>query len=129
MPYIYGVKGFMLCVAIFIAPLFFCICLNRLRVGLKPFFSSLIPPGTPMGIAPFVGLAETISYLVRPFVLMLRPFLKITIGALGGASLGLMCTEYSFIYPVLILVFFYEIFVGLVHWYIVNNILSFSINH
>nr|YP_003735122.1 ATP synthase F0 subunit 6 [Benedenia seriolae]ADI24686.1 ATP synthase F0 subunit 6 [Benedenia seriolae] len=128
-PYIYNTLDFIGFVFIIIFPLFITIFFNRIFSGLNTFFSSLLPPGTPLGIAPFVCLAETISYLVRPAVLNLRPFLNITIGSLAGASIGSMVMGSYLILLFLLLLFFYEIFVALVHWFIVVNILGFSINH
>lgn len=88
----------------------------RLGFSISHFFASFIPLGTPLWISPFVCLAETISYIVRPVVLIIRPFLKLSIGALGGASLGAMCISYSsLIVFFLLIMFLYEIFVALVH--------------
>lgn len=41
-------------------------------------------------------LAETIRYVVRPVVLMIRPFLNLSIGAFGGAAIGGMCISLSY---------------------------------
>nr|BBJ70606.1 ATP synthase F0 subunit 6 [Benedenia seriolae]BBJ70642.1 ATP synthase F0 subunit 6 [Benedenia seriolae]BBJ70713.1 ATP synthase F0 subunit 6 [Benedenia seriolae]BBJ70725.1 ATP synthase F0 subunit 6 [Benedenia seriolae] len=128
-PYLYNVLDFVGLVIIIIFPLFLTIFFNRIFSGLNLFFSSLLPPGTPLGIAPCVCLAETISYIVRPAVLNLRPFLNITIGSLAGASIGGMVMGNNLLLLFLILLFFYEVFVALVHWFIVVNILGFSINH
>lgn len=62
-------------------------------------------------------------------VLMIRPFLNISIGAIGGASLGGMFMSKSIVILILLFVFFYEVFVAMVHWFIVVNILDFSIDH
>lgn len=35
-------------------------------------------------------LSETLRYVVRPIVLMIRPFVKLTIGSMGGYVLGLL---------------------------------------
>lgn len=91
MPYIYGLKGFGLFLFFMVAPLFLSLFLCRLvDVGVSDFFSSLVPPSTPLWIAPFVCLAETLSYIVRPVVLLIRPFVNLSIGAMGGYVLGLM---------------------------------------
>lgn len=74
-------------------------------------------------------LAETLSYLVRPVVLMIRPFVNLTIGSLGGYAIGSMCFSVSWAILFLGFLFFYEIFVAVVHWFIVCNILSFSEDH
>nr|AFD18220.1 ATPase subunit 6 [Neobenedenia melleni] len=129
MPYIYSSIAFMGVIICVISPLFLSIFLSRICTGLNEFFSSLLPPGTPLGIAPFVCLAETISYIVRPIVLMIRPFLNITIGSIGGASLASITMSLTGIYLFLCLLFFYEIFVAVVHWFIISKILSFSVDH
>nr|AFD18197.1 ATPase subunit 6 [Cichlidogyrus sclerosus]WRY69021.1 ATP synthase F0 subunit 6 [Cichlidogyrus sclerosus] len=128
-PFVYGAVGFAALVIILIFPAYLGLFIGRLEDGVSLFFSSLIPSGTPLWIAPFVGLAETISYVVRPVVLMIRPFLNITIGALGAASLAGMSLGNSSLLLILIGVFFYEVFVALVHWFIVINILGFSEDH
>nr|AYH51376.1 ATP synthase F0 subunit 6 [Cotylurus marcogliesei] len=129
-PYVFGLGGFFLFLVCLIFPLFLSLMFFRLDVNLRSFFSSFIPGGTPLWIAPFVCLAETISYIVRPFVLLIRPFLNLSIGALGGASLGYLFLKFGggVIFFLLVL-FFYEVFVALVHWFIVCNILSFSVDH
>nr|YP_011008464.1 ATP synthase F0 subunit 6 [Dactylogyrus tuba]WCF76308.1 ATP synthase F0 subunit 6 [Dactylogyrus tuba] len=128
-PLVYGVFGFICFIFVVVSPLFLSLFIGRMAGGVDSFFSSLLPPGTPLWIAPFVGLAETISYLVRPFVLMIRPFLNITIGALGGASLAGMCVSSWPLLACLVFLFMYEVFVAIVHWFIVVNILDFSIDH
>nr|YP_010015767.1 ATP synthase F0 subunit 6 [Thaparocleidus varicus]QOI72764.1 ATP synthase F0 subunit 6 [Thaparocleidus varicus] len=113
-----------------ILPLYLSLFFNRLSLSINEFFASLIPSGTPLWIAFFVGLAETISYVVRPFVLIIRPFLNITIGsyAVVGTS-SLFVNGSKIVSLLLICLFFYEIFVAIVHWFIVVNILGFSIDH
>nr|WRY68999.1 ATP synthase F0 subunit 6 [Cichlidogyrus tilapiae] len=128
-PFIYGPVGFIVLIVVLIFPLYLGLFFGRLEDGLSLFFSSLVPSGTPLWIAPFVGLAETISYVVRPLVLMIRPFLNITIGALGAASLANMSVGNSSLMVVLVFIFFYEVFVAVVHWFIVVNILGFSEDH
>nr|YP_009240946.1 ATP synthase F0 subunit 6 [Brachycladium goliath]ALN38359.1 ATP synthase F0 subunit 6 [Brachycladium goliath] len=130
MPYLYGLSGFGLYLFFVVAPLFLSLFFCRVvDVGVVDFFSSLVPPGTPLWIAPFVCLAETLSYLVRPVVLMIRPFVNLSIGALGGYSLGLLSFSSFGVLFFLFVLFFYEVFVAVVHWFIVCNILSFSENH
>nr|WRY68986.1 ATP synthase F0 subunit 6 [Cichlidogyrus thurstonae] len=128
-PFIYGMVGFIALIVVLILPVYLSLFFGRLEEGLNLFFSSLVPSGTPLWIAPFVGLAETISYIVRPIVLMIRPFLNITIGALGVSSLAGMSIGNNIIWVVLIGIFFYEVFVAVVHWFIVVNILGFSEDH
>nr|YP_009524388.1 ATP synthase F0 subunit 6 [Lepidotrema longipenis]AXR86348.1 ATP synthase F0 subunit 6 [Lepidotrema longipenis] len=130
-PFIYGSMGFFSVVFLMIIPLFLSLFFIRLEFSLFDFFSSLIPGGTPLWIAPLVGVAETISYIVRPFVLIIRPFLNITIGAIGVAAVGGMSFSISGKMLILFMsfLFFYEVFVAIVHWFIVVNILLFSKDH
>jgi uncharacterized membrane protein len=60
---------------------------------------------------------------------MIRPFVKLTIGALGGYVLGLRALGSFWVVGFMIVLFFYEVFVALVHWFIVCSILSFSEAH
>lgn len=130
-PYIYGMNGFALFIVIMVFPLFMSLLLSRvLDVGPTSFFSGFVPPGTPLWIAPFVCLAETLSYIVRPVVLMIRPFVNLTIGTLGGVAIGGLRFKFgAWVISFLFLLFFYEVFVALVHWFIVCKILSFSEDH
>nr|YP_009261932.1 ATP synthase F0 subunit 6 [Echinochasmus japonicus]AKL39060.1 ATP synthase F0 subunit 6 [Echinochasmus japonicus] len=130
-PYIYGMFGFSLYLVLFIAPLFLALFIGRIfDVGPSSFFCGFVPLGTPLWIAPFICLAETLSYLIRPIVLMIRPFVNLTIGSLGGVALGSMCFSFgSFVVAFLFILFFYEVFVALVHWFIVCELLSFSEDH
>nr|QYA17641.1 ATP synthase F0 subunit 6 [Echinostomatidae sp. MSB para 30070] len=130
-PYIYGMSGFALFIVLVVLPLFLSLLLSRIiDVGPTSFFSGFVPPGTPLWIAPFVCLAETLSYIVRPIVLMIRPFVNLTIGTLGGVAIGGLGFKFGvWIISFLFLLFFYEVFVALVHWFIVCNILSFSEDH
>nr|YP_009262361.1 ATP synthase F0 subunit 6 [Fasciolopsis buski]ANI86937.1 ATP synthase F0 subunit 6 [Fasciolopsis buski] len=130
-PYIFGVLGFGLFLILVISPMFLSLFLGRLLdQGPFVFFSGFVPSGTPLWIAPFVCLAETLSYVVRPIILMIRPFVNLTIGAMGGVALGAMSLEFGvWVLLFMVVLFFYEIFVALVHWFIVCNILSFSEEH
>ncbi len=60
-------------------------------------------------------LAETLRYLVRPVVLMIRPFVNLTMGSLGGYVLGGMVFGSIWVSLFLFFLFFYEIFVAVVH--------------
>nr|UFQ88362.1 ATP synthase F0 subunit 6 [Rhinebothrium megacanthophallus] len=108
----------------------FCaLFLRRVSANYQEFFSGFVPVGTPLYICPLVCLAETISYLIRPFVLVFRPFINVSLGCFGAVALSGFCFS-SWVWTVLlILVFFYEVFVALVHWFIVSNILAFSVDH
>nr|YP_009906242.1 ATP synthase F0 subunit 6 [Azygia hwangtsiyui]QLH90211.1 ATP synthase F0 subunit 6 [Azygia hwangtsiyui] len=129
-PYFYGVYGFMGFLFLSIFPLFCCLFVSRFNVGgWGGFFSEFVPVGSPLWVAPFVCLAETVSYLIRPVVLLLRPFLNLSAGAFGGVVLGGMGLVNPLIIIFLFFLFFYEVFVALVHWFIVSEILSFTTKH
>nr|UFQ88578.1 ATP synthase F0 subunit 6 [Rhinebothrium sp. 1]UFQ88590.1 ATP synthase F0 subunit 6 [Rhinebothrium sp. 1]UFQ88602.1 ATP synthase F0 subunit 6 [Rhinebothrium sp. 1] len=128
-PYCYSpyLFSFLLMVIVFSA--FMSLFLRRVFYDYNEFFSSFVPVGTPLYICPLVCLAETISYLIRPFVLVFRPFINISLGCFGAVALSNFCFTSSVWVLVLSIVFFYEVFVALVHWFIVSNILAFSVDH
>nr|APX55318.1 ATP synthase F0 subunit 6 [Paragonimus westermani] len=127
-PYLFDLVSFGASLFCNIAP-FLGAVFSRLFDGkLVDFFSPFVPSGTPVWIAPFVCMAETLSYLVRPVVLMIRPFVNLSMGAMGGYILGLLTFRFSWVVCLFVL-FFYEVFVAVVHWFIVCNILSFSESH
>lgn len=116
LPYLYGMGGFGVFILISVFPLFVRLFLSRLIDGrLDDFFCGFVPQGTPLWIAPFVCLAETLRYLVRPVVLMIRPFVNLRIGALGGVVLGGLRFVRTWVAGFLVILFFYEVFVALVH--------------
>nr|QWT69529.1 ATP synthase F0 subunit 6 [Paragonimus westermani] len=129
-PYLFDLVSFAPFLVFAILPLFLSLFLSRLLDGsLVAFFSAFVPSGTPVWIAPFVCMAETLSYLVRPVVLVIRPFVNLSMGAMGGYVLGLLVFRFSWAIFFLFFLFFYEVFVAVVHWFIVCNILSFSEDH
>ncbi|KAA3669751.1 ATP6 (mitochondrion) [Paragonimus westermani] len=129
-PYLFDLVSFGAFLVFAILPLFLALFFSRLFDGkLVDFFSPFVPSGTPVWIAPFVCMAETLSYLVRPVVLMIRPFVNLSMGAMGGYILGLLTFRFSWVVFFLVFLFFYEVFVAVVHWFIVCNILSFSESH
>nr|UFQ88986.1 ATP synthase F0 subunit 6 [Rhinebothrium sp. MZUSP 8031] len=128
-PYCYSPMLFMILLLSFVFSGFISLFLRRLFYDYNEFFSSFVPVGTPLYICPLVCLAETISYLIRPFVLVFRPFINISLGCFGAVALGNFCFSSSIWFIVLTMVFFYEVFVALVHWFIVTNILAFSVDH
>nr|QJD07082.1 ATP synthase F0 subunit 6 [Ancyrocephalus mogurndae] len=129
LPYVFGVLCFVTLLVCIISPVYGSLLLGRLEGGINTFFSSLLPSGVPLWIAPFVGLAETISYIVRPLVLLVRPLLNISIGVMGAGFLGMASTSNVTLLALLCFVFMYELFVAAVHWFIVVNILEFSVDH
>nr|UFJ44423.1 ATP synthase F0 subunit 6 [Glypthelmins sp. LW2G] len=128
-PYIFSLLSFGAYLFFIIFPLFLSLFFGRFWTSIPVFFSGFVPDGTPLWIAPFVCLAETLSYLVRPVVLMIRPFVNLSMGSLGGYVLGGMSLCNTYVLLFLFILFFYEIFVAVVHWFIVCNILSFSEEH
>nr|AYH51407.1 ATP synthase F0 subunit 6 [Posthodiplostomum centrarchi] len=115
-----------------IFPLFVSLFYSRLVQFSREFFASFVPSGTPLWIAWFVCLAETISYVVRPVVLVFRPFLNLMIGYYGMSAVASAVLFGGFFFCLLLIlvcVFFYEIFVTLVHWFIVCSILDHSVSH
>lgn len=79
------------------------------------FFSGFVPIGTPIFICPLVCIAETVRFFIRPFVLVIRPFVNISLGCFGAVALSRLCFTKSVLLFFLALVFFYEVFVALVH--------------
>lgn len=128
-PYGYRPFFFFIFLICIVFSVFISLFLSRVADDVHLFFRGFVPVGTPMYIRSLVCLAETISYIIRPFVLIFRPFINIRLGCVGAATLGNFCFSGSIWLIVLGLVFFYEVFVALVHWFIVTNILSFSIDH
>nr|UFQ89274.1 ATP synthase F0 subunit 6 [Scyphophyllidium guariticus] len=128
-PYCYSPFFFSVFLLTVVFSCFMSLFLRRLFNNPHEFFSVFVPVGTPMYICPIVCLAETVSYIVRPFVLILRPFINISLGCYGAATLSNFCFTSSLWILLLVFVFFFEVFVALVHWFIVTNILSFSVDH
>nr|YP_009054574.1 ATP synthase F0 subunit 6 [Paragyrodactylus variegatus]AIK25762.1 ATP synthase F0 subunit 6 [Paragyrodactylus variegatus] len=130
-PSIFDVYYFIILLFVLLMPYFLSLFLSRILNNSNEFFASFTPVGAPIAIAPFVCIAEGISYFVRPFVLILRPFLNLSIGSFGALAIGGFFVNSSslLIFSLFIILFFYEIFVCLVHWFIVSNILIFSIDH
>lgn len=128
-PYCYRPFLFSTFLVIMVFSAFVSLFSRRLFNNTKEFFSRFVPVGTPMYICPLVCVAETISYIIRPIVLILRPFINIRLGCLGAVALCKLCFSNWLWILVLFILFFYEVFVAVVHWYIVTRILSFSVDH
>lgn len=128
-PYCYSPFFFRAFLVVVVFSCFVSLFFRRVTDRRDEFFSRFVPVGTPGYICPLVCLAETISFMIRPFVLVFRPFIKVSLGCFGAVALGNFCFLKSLWLVVLGIVFFYEVFVALVHWFIVSNILSFSIDH
>nr|BBB87213.1 ATP synthase subunit 6 [Moniezia benedeni] len=128
-PYCYSPYLFVTFLIVVIFSLFLVLFISRFVSFINEFFSSFIPVGTPLYICPLVCLAESISYVIRPMVLILRPFINISLGCVGSIAIGSLGFLYWYIMGCLLVLFLYEVFVAVVHWYIVVSILSFSIDH
>lgn len=128
-PYCYRPYFFSVFLVVFVFRMFISLFMRRLFDKFNVFFRKFIPTGTPVYICPLVCLAETIRFIIRPIVLILRPFINIRLGCFGAVALCKLCFDRWLLSLILFLLFFYEVFVAIVHWYIVASILSFSIEH
>nr|YP_007889814.1 ATP synthase F0 subunit 6 [Taenia twitchelli]BAN15646.1 ATP synthase subunit 6 [Taenia twitchelli] len=128
-PYCYSPYIFIDLLVLFVFCCFVSLFFVRIFDNISYFFSSFIPVGTPIYICFLVCIAETISYIIRPLVLILRPFINISLGCFGAIALGNLSIISEFWIVLLFVLFFYEVFVALIHWYIVVSILEFSIDH
>lgn len=128
-PYCYRPFFFIFFLVVVVFRSFTSLFCGRVFFSLRGFFRGFVPVGTPMYICPLVCIAETISYFIRPIVLILRPFINISLGCVGSIVLCGLCYNKLVWLFVLFIVFFYEVFVACVHWFIVTRILDFSIDH
>lgn len=128
-PYCYSSFLFFVFLVVVVFSMFISLFLRRVLFKFGEFFSRFIPVGTPMYICPLVCVAETISYIIRPIVLILRPFINISLGCFGAVAIGNLCFTHLIWGLLLFILFFYEVFVAVVHWYIVVRILKFSVDH
>ncbi len=92
-PYVYSPFFFAVFLSCYIFTCFVCLMLIRLSNSINEFFSKFVPIGTPLYICPLVCCAETISYIIRPFVMIFRPFINLGMGyfvaiGVGGFSLA-----------------------------------------
>nr|AFI44209.1 ATPase subunit 6 [Schistosoma japonicum] len=129
-PYVYGMFDYGLCLIVLIMPLFISLFFSRLFCAFGLFVSSFIPVGCPIYLAPFVCIIGLISFIIRPVVLLVRPFVNISAGVYFGVFVGNLCFAINyFIFVIFFVLFVYEIFVALMHWFIVQEILKFSVDH
>nr|BAC98841.1 ATPase subunit 6 [Taenia saginata] len=129
LPYCYSPFLFAVILVSVVFSCFISFFLSRVFDNVNLFFSSFIPVGTPIYICPLVCIAELISYIIRPVVLILRPFINISLGCFGAVALGNLSLISGWWCIVVFFLFFYEVFVALVHWFIVTSILAFSVDH
>nr|YP_007890998.1 ATP synthase F0 subunit 6 [Hydatigera krepkogorski]BAN15682.1 ATP synthase subunit 6 [Hydatigera krepkogorski] len=128
-PYCYSPLIFVIYLVGVVFVCFVSLWLNRLFNNVDSFFASFVPVGTPIFICPLVCIAELISYVIRPFVLILRPFINISLGCFGAVYVGGIVYVNYWCFILLVILFFYEVFIALVHWFIVLSILLFSSDH
>nr|YP_009440998.1 ATP synthase F0 subunit 6 [Moniezia expansa]AOY40438.1 ATP synthase F0 subunit 6 [Moniezia expansa] len=128
-PYCYSPYLFAIILIVIVFGLFLTLFVYRVVSFTDEFFNSFIPVGTPLYICLLVCLAESVSYIIRPIVLILRPFININLGCLGSIAICSLNFSYWLWIFCLLVLFLYEVFVDVVHWYIVVSILSFSIEH
>ncbi len=114
-PYIYSPLFFAVFLGSYVFFCFVALLLTRLSNSPREFFSSFVPVGTPLYICPLVCCAETVSYIIRPFVMIFRPFINLSLGCIGAVSVGGFCVGNWWWLLIMIIVFFYELFVALVH--------------
>lgn len=129
-PYVFGFGSFLLVVFCVVGPMFIGLVGCRvLRVGIFNFFASFVPADTPLVLAPFICVIETLSYGIRPLIMALRIFINISI---GSVLLYASCF-FSYFYLLAVLlwafVFLYEIFVAVLHWFILCSLMAFSEDH
>nr|AWD28812.1 ATPase subunit 6 [Echinococcus granulosus] len=129
LPYCYSVYLFSVFLFGVVFVMFVSLFMCRIFNNVNGFFACFVPLGTPLWICFLVCLAESISYVIRPVVLVLRPFINISLGCFGAVALGNLCFVNCWWGLVLVGLFFYEVFVVLIHWYIVSSILDFSVDH
>nr|NP_065426.2 ATP synthase F0 subunit 6 [Schistosoma mekongi]AAG12183.2 ATPase subunit 6 [Schistosoma mekongi] len=130
-PYIYHMFSFSLIIIALIVPLYLSLFFSRMFTTFSLFISGFIPIGSPILLSPFVCIIELVSYIIRPIVLLIRPFVNISAGVYFGIGLGSISflLDYYYISLLFIILFVYEIFVALMHWFIVQEILKFSVDH
>lgn len=128
-PYCYSPYFFSIVLIVFVFSVFISLFMRRLFNDFNIFFRQFVPVGTPVYICPLVCLAETIRFIIRPMVLILRPFINIRLGCFGTVAACGLCFNKWLLILLIFILFLYEVFVAVVHWYIVTSILSFSIDH
>nr|AHH81838.1 ATP synthase subunit 6 [Echinococcus canadensis]AWW04167.1 ATPase subunit 6 [Echinococcus granulosus sensu lato genotype G7]AWW04179.1 ATPase subunit 6 [Echinococcus granulosus sensu lato genotype G7]AWW04191.1 ATPase subunit 6 [Echinococcus granulosus sensu lato genotype G7]AWW04203.1 ATPase subunit 6 [Echinococcus granulosus sensu lato genotype G7] len=129
LPYCYSFYLFFVFLFGVVFVMFVSLFMCRVISNVNSFFASFVPLGTPLYICFIVCVAESISYVIRPIVLILRPFINISLGCFGAVALGNLCFVSCWWVLILVLLFFYEVFVASIHWFIVSSILDFSVDH
>nr|YP_009505040.1 ATP synthase F0 subunit 6 [Echinococcus granulosus sensu lato genotype G6]AAL55467.1 ATPase subunit 6 [Echinococcus canadensis]ADR72936.1 ATPase subunit 6 [Echinococcus granulosus]ADR72937.1 ATPase subunit 6 [Echinococcus granulosus]ADR72938.1 ATPase subunit 6 [Echinococcus granulosus]ADR72939.1 ATPase subunit 6 [Echinococcus granulosus] len=129
LPYCYSFYLFFVFLFGVVFVMFVSLFMCRVFSNVNSFFASFVPLGTPLYICFVVCVAESISYVIRPIVLILRPFINISLGCFGAVALGNLCFVSCWWVLILVLLFFYEVFVASIHWFIVTSILDFSVDH
>nr|YP_009826143.1 ATP synthase F0 subunit 6 [Lyperosomum longicauda]QIX04653.1 ATP synthase F0 subunit 6 [Lyperosomum longicauda] len=128
-PGVFGFWEYSVFICLFVAPLFLSVVFGRLA-GFRGFLLSFLPVGCPVYLAPFVFVIEMFSFLVvRSFVLVIRPIVNLVFGYFGVSAACYLMLNTGWVFSGMCLWLFmvcYEVFVTLLHWYIVCHILMFS---
>ena len=90
-PYCYRPFFFSIFLVVLVFRAFVSLFVRRLFGNFNVFFRQFIPAGTPIYICPLVCLAETIRFVIRPIVLILRPFINISLGCFGVVAICKLC--------------------------------------
>lgn len=88
-------SGFSILVFVLVMSLYCGVLFKSIAVDVMKFFAMFIPAGTPLWIAPLVCLAETVSFVLRPFVLVLRPIINLRIGVSARGFIALRSIKVS----------------------------------
>ncbi|KAK4467239.1 hypothetical protein MN116_000312 [Schistosoma mekongi] len=109
--------SFRLIIIALIVPLYLSLFFRRMFTTFRLFISGFIPIGSPILLSPFVCIIELVRYIIRPIVLLIRPFVNISAGVYFGIGLGRIrfLLDYYYISLLFIILFVYEIFVALMH--------------
>lgn len=129
-PYVFGYGAFLMLVCGVVGPLFVSLIGCRVfRVGLLDFFASFVPADTPMILAPFICVIETLRYGIRPVIMALRIFINISIGSVLLYASCFFSYYYLLGLVLWLVIFLYEIFVAVLHWFILCRLMAFSEDH
>lgn len=89
-PYIFGFVGLSLIIFMWVLSLFLAGTGCRL-VDFSLYLADFVREGVPLGFGVVVSGIEVIRYLIRPFVLVLRPVINLGFGwVLGDFRVGLL---------------------------------------
>lgn len=98
---------------IFLFPL-----LRKITLRFKDFIRALVPRGSPIVLAPFLVLIETISLLIRPFTLRLRLVANISAGHIILGLCAILLSRFSWRGIIYLFYYIFEFFVAVIQTYI-----------